>query len=149
MFSYQQKIKGTSSLTQSRPIYANISMPQNTAGWLVRWLRSMLLIRSMSSLVSSKSETLMFSSSRSSFDDFGMTTVFRWIPHRRTIWATVFLYFSAKPWNHGIKGQNRLDTLEFLKAFIFFCHKIRRIQSFNLLWEWDRPNMTQNQTIRC
>ena len=79
------------------------SMPQNFAGWLVRCFRSRLPIRSMSSLASSKSKTLKFSSNLSSFDVFGMTTVFRWMPHRRTTWGTVFLYFSARPWSQRNK----------------------------------------------
>lgn len=79
------------------------SMPQNFAGWLVRCFRSRLPIRSMSSSASSKSKTLKFSSNLSSFDVFGMTTVFRWMPHRRTTWGTVLLYFSARPWSQRNK----------------------------------------------
>lgn len=99
-------------------------MPQNLAGWLVRWFRSTLLIKSISSLDSSKSNTWKFSFNLSILDVFGMITVFLWMPHRSTIWATDLLYFLAKPWigitmkqanqTHQLKGTSVNKTWWFV-----------------------------------
>lgn len=100
--------------------YAYRSMPQNLAGWLVRYFLSKLLIRSMSSLLSSKSKTWKFSSNLSGLAVFGMTTVSRWMPHRRTIWATVLLYFAANPWNREKQDDNNFARPELEK----FCSDV-------------------------
>lgn len=115
-------------------------MPQNLAGWLVRCFLSTFLIRFMSSLESSKSKTWKFSFNLSSFDVFGMTTVFRWIPHRRTTWATVFLYFSARFWH---KRMWLLRQICFQGNFNTHTHTQR------LPWELDHPKLILNQTIPC
>lgn len=96
--------------------YANRSMPQKMAGWLVRYFLSKLLIWSTSSLVSSKSKTWKFSSNLPSLAVFGMTTVSRWMPHRRTICATVLLYFAANRW-HREKQVNKTFARPQLEKF--------------------------------
>ena len=130
-------------------------MPQNFPGVLVRCFLSKLLIWSMSSLVSSKSKTWKFSSNLLRFDVFGMTTVLRWMPHRRTIWATVLLYFAASPWHERNKIMKLLLNQNLSRIFLYSVvmkigdNLLIKNGRINLLWELDHPNMTLNRTIQC
>lgn len=109
-----------------------------------------------SSLDNSKSNTWKFSFSLSSFDDLGMTTVFLWMPQRRAIWAVVFLYFSARPWNQR-KWYNLLKLIYSETVFsytiagsygsllISLCSETSIDHS---LWKLGHPNMKLYQTIQ-
>lgn len=125
-------------------------MPQNLAGWLVRCFLSTFLIRFMSSLESSKSKTWKFSFNLSSFDVFGMTTVFRWIPHRRTTWATVFLYFSARFWH---KRMWLLRQICFQGNFNTHTHRDYLENWIIQSWYWTKPfhvsRTTSKRSVGC
>ena len=127
-------------------------MPQNLVGLLVRYFLSKLSISSMSSFVSSKSKAWKFSSNLSSFDVFGMTTVLRWMPHRRRIWATVLLYFAASPWHERNKiktfAKPELQQKKLYSVVMIIGDNLSiKIGRINLLWELYHPNTTLNQNI--
>ena len=106
-----------------------------------RWSKKLLVLvssvamASISSGLSSKSNTSKFSAMRSLRTDLGMATTPRWVSQRRMICATVFLYFAARASSNSFWKMLFLPSANGPQDSICTLFSCRNFWVFDLLAE--------------